>query len=220
MTHQSDSLALLEARIRAYYRFHHRFYDATRWSFLFGRDLLLTRVHRLHSSPSHITEFGCGTGRNLLRLSKLFPHCSLTGIDLSAEMLEIARVRTRHLGSRLLLQQTTDFSSLRSPQDLILFSYCLSMVNPGSKALIDSALTCLSPSGLLCVVDFDSTSVTAYRRFMSANHVSLSGDLLPYLQRSTRPLHCQSLPAYLGLWKYFVFVGAPPFNQLPTSRLY
>ena len=210
MVEQSDSFALLEARIRAYYRFHHHFYDATRWSFLFGRDLLLSRVHRLHPSPLHITEFGCGTGRNLLRLSKFFPHASLTGIDLSAEMLEIARLRTRHLGSRILLQQKTDFSSLRSPQDLILFSYCLSMVNPGSKDLIDSALTYLRPSGLLCVVDFDCTSVNLYRRFMSANHVNLSGDLLPYLQSSTSPLCYQSLPAYLGIWRYFLFIGARP----------
>ena len=34
---------------------------------------------------------GCGTGKNLVRLRQTFPGVSLTGLDLSGDMLEVAR---------------------------------------------------------------------------------------------------------------------------------
>ena len=70
-----------------YYRFHARIYDATRWSFLFGRDRLINLAAETVARdglerPARVAEIGCGTGRNLLALSRALPGASITGVDL------------------------------------------------------------------------------------------------------------------------------------------
>ena len=60
------------AALTRYYRWHAPLYDATRWSFLFGRAALIRGI-ALHRRPRRILEVGCGTGANLLRLSRWFP---------------------------------------------------------------------------------------------------------------------------------------------------
>ncbi|MGB4876086.1 MAG: class I SAM-dependent methyltransferase, partial [Candidatus Competibacter sp.] len=74
------------AALTRYYRWHAPLYDATRWSFLFGRAALIRGI-ALHRRPRRILEVGCGTGANLLRLSRWFPDADITGLDLSADML-------------------------------------------------------------------------------------------------------------------------------------
>jgi ubiquinone/menaquinone biosynthesis C-methylase UbiE len=51
--------------LRGYYRLHSKIYDATRWSFLFGRHRLIELVAS-HKTPTRILEVGCGTGTNLV----------------------------------------------------------------------------------------------------------------------------------------------------------
>ena len=76
--------------LEKYYRFHSRIYDATRWIFLFGRDRLVKEI-AASFQPTRILEIGCGTGKNLVRLREMFPGVDLTGLDLSQDMLEVAR---------------------------------------------------------------------------------------------------------------------------------
>ena len=73
-----------------YYRWHAHFYDATRWAFLFGRSALLRLCAEEHR-PRRILEIGCGTGKNLAELARVFPQAEIVGLDLSAEMLGKAR---------------------------------------------------------------------------------------------------------------------------------
>ena len=61
------------AVLRRYYRGHARLYDATRWSFLFGRAALIRALARVSPPPRHILEIGCGTGSNLVRLVRGTP---------------------------------------------------------------------------------------------------------------------------------------------------
>ena len=42
-------------------------------------------------SPSNILDIGCGTGRLLRNISKLFPDAYLTGVDISDSMIKSAR---------------------------------------------------------------------------------------------------------------------------------
>ena len=49
------------AALTRYYRWHAPLYDATRWSFLFGRAALIRGI-ALHRRPRRILEVGCGTG--------------------------------------------------------------------------------------------------------------------------------------------------------------
>ena len=197
------------AALTRYYRWHARLYDATRWSFLFGRAALIRSIARLPDPPRHILEIGCGTGDNLLRLTRQFPDAELTGLDLSADMLARAR---RKLAKRpmpvTLRQQRYDRPLSPEPAfDLIIFSYCLSMINPGWRQALDSALRDLRPGGRLAVVDFHDTRFPAFQRWMAINHVRMDGHLLPNLNAHCSPLLQTPCAAYGGLWRYFRFIG-------------
>ncbi len=86
--------------LRRYYRLHAPLYDATRWSFLFGRTGLVTLSRQRQPGVRRILEIGCGTGKNLESIARAFPEAEIRGLDLSAEMLEQAGKRVRPLGDR------------------------------------------------------------------------------------------------------------------------
>jgi S-adenosylmethionine-diacylgycerolhomoserine-N-methlytransferase len=199
-----------EQALARYYRFHARIYDATRWSFLFGRAGLMERVAALRE-PAAILEIGCGTGRNLAQLARRFPNARLTGLDLSADMLTRARRTLEPFGERItLLQQAYAQPLDAAPRfDLIALSYCLSMINPGYDQVIASARQDLLPNGLIAVVDFHDSDWPAFRRWMGANHVRMDAHLLPELRAKFQPLDSAVSRAYGGIWRYFHFIGAP-----------
>lgn len=195
-----------------YYRGHARLYDATRWSFLFGRVALIRALAGLSPPPRHILEIGCGTGSNLVRLVRQFPQAAVTGFDLSADML--ARARRKLERERLpvtLLHQRYDRPLYPEPVfDLIVFAYCLTMINPGWERAVDTALGDLRPGGRLAVVDFHDTPFAGFRRWMGINHVRMDGHLLPYLDARCPPVERTLGNAYGGGWRYFMFIGHKP----------
>jgi S-adenosylmethionine-diacylgycerolhomoserine-N-methlytransferase len=210
----TSSLVQQEVRdtaILRYYRWHAPIYDLTRWTFLFGRGALLRRLAP-GPAPSHIIEIGCGTGRNLAVLARRFPTARLTGIDLSQDMLTRAKLKLSRFGSRVSWrQQRFDARSDIGPAgDLLLFSYSLSMMNPGWEEALPRAALELKPGGRIAVVDFAGTPWSGFRRWMACNHVRTEDHLLPALKALFRPLLVQERRAYAGLWRYFLFVGTAP----------
>jgi S-adenosylmethionine-diacylgycerolhomoserine-N-methlytransferase len=83
------------------------------------------------------------------------------------------------------------------------FSYCLSMIDPGWRQAVDAALQDLQPGGLLAVVDFHDTRFAGFQRWMEINHVRMDGHLLPHLNGRCRPWRkpCGGLMAVC--WRYF-----------------
>ena len=169
--------------LERYYRLHSRVYDATRWSFLFGRNQLIQIVSK-NAQPSRILDIGCGTGNNLLRLCRNFPTASLTGLDLSASMLSIARKKLKNQGCPVdLVHQAYDHPLAPAASfDLLVFSYSLSMFNPGWEQAIDCAYRDLDVGGIIAVVDFHHSRFSFFKRWLALNHVRLEGHLLPLLQ--------------------------------------
>lgn len=195
------------ASMASYYRFHAKIYDATRWSFLFGRTRVLKLVVK-RMKPKRILEIGCGTGRNLVWLRSAFPEASITGLDVSQDMLDKASERLD--GSEVDLVHMPYESPLSEPGrrfDLILVSYCLSMINPGWETVIDSAARDLSPNGLLAVVDFNHSKFNLFKRWMAVNHVRMDGHLPPALAAACDVELEERRPAYLCLWEYVLFLG-------------
>lgn len=207
------------AVLSRYYRWHARLYDATRWSFLFGRAALIRALAHRSPPPRHMLEIGCGTGSNLLRLARQFPEAAVTGLDLSADMLVRARRKLARARRKLargqppvtLLHQRYDRPLYPEPVfDLIVFSYCLTMINPGWDRAVDAALRDLRPGGRLAVVDFHDTPFADFRRWMGVNHVRMDGHLLPSLEARCPPLERTLGNAYGGGWRYFRFIGQKP----------
>ena len=197
-----------------YYRFHARLYDATRWSFLFGRKALMQEI-AAYCRPRNILEVGCGTGKNLLRLHQIFPEASLLGVDLSRHMLRVARRKLGNLNGKLELLEQPYFQQLspQRPFDLVIFSYCLSMINPGWEQALQAAKLDLRPGGWIAVVDFHASHAVWFKKWMAINHVQIGGHLLPLLTDQFQPRAITIKPTYKGLWSFFSFIGTRPNEQ-------
>ena len=195
--------------IESYYRLHARIYDATRWSFLFGRTAILEDIAAAIPAPAQILEVGCGTGRNLVRLAARFPTASITGVDLSGTMLEVARRKVARFGDRVELVHRAYDAPLREPAafDLVLFSYALSMFNPGFETAIAAAHADLASGGHIAVVDFHDTPLPAFARWMGVNHVRMDGQLHGPLRQRFTPVADRLHGAYGGVWRYLMFAG-------------
>lgn len=191
-----------------YYQFHAKIYDATRWSFLFGRAALVDSLSS-RCRATRILEVGCGTGRNLYALARAYPNAEITGVDLSPEMLAIARKNLARYQDRIQLRREAYGSNLtpKPRYDLILFSYALTMFNPGWEEAITNAYADLFLGGSIAVVDFHLTTIPPFARWMATNHVRMDGHLLPKLRSQFSPVACGIAPAYGGLWHYFLFIG-------------
>ena len=196
------------AALQGYYQFHAKIYDNTRWSFLFGRQAIIAQIGK-YATPQTILEVGCGTGKNLVALANAFPTATITGVDVSADMLAVAR---RNLGAQQrqvqLIAKAYDQPLNAEPRfDVVLFSYALTMFNPGWQAAIDYAAADLVTGGCIAVVDFHDSSLPAFKRWMGVNHVRMDGHLLPYLETNFTPQATTIHAAYGGFWQYLSFVG-------------
>ena len=211
---EPDARLELMSGIERYYQFHAKIYDLTRWIYVFGRKELVKRVSD-YAAPKRILEVGCGTGKNLVTLSRVFPCAEITGIDMSSAMLAVARKKTEGAGSRVILHQMSyDRPFSRSkPFDCILFSYCLSMMNPGWMQAIKSALSELKTNGFIAVVDFHESPLRILRAWGRLNYVRFGGHLLPYLAAVAKPTIAERRAAFFGLWEYFIFVGENVFPR-------
>ena len=194
--------------MQQYYRLHAAVYDATRWTFLHGRHRILRRLPTGHDQT--VAEIGCGTGHNLRRLARLQPSWHLIGIDVSPDMLAKAYKATASYSRRVQLFEKSygrgDFH-LSEPADIVLFSYALTMFNPGYADAIRQAWDDLKPGGHIAVVDFYDTSHGWFRRWMGYNHVRMDGQLTPVLEQHFEPVVRETHAAWGGTWRYFLFVG-------------
>ena len=198
--------------LKRYYRLHAKIYDVTRWSFLFGRQRIIELASK-NSQPKKILEVGCGTGRNLSALAKTFPEAMITGLDLSSDMLNIAKNKLQSFDDRIVLIEKKYESPLKNAKgdiekyDLVLFSYALSMFNPGWDIAINAAKEQLSDKGIIAVVDFNRSRFESYRNWMDINHVKMEAHLYPMLEKQFNPIINESCKAYLGVWEYLLFIG-------------
>jgi S-adenosylmethionine-diacylgycerolhomoserine-N-methlytransferase len=198
----------MSARLQKYYKIHSKIYDNTRWTFLFGRKQLLQALSS-YCSPGRILEIGCGTGKNLTVLSRLFPEAHITSIDLSKEMLSVARKNIGKAIQRIRLINSAYCLPLapECPFDLVIFSYTLSMINPGWSHAIRCANADLRPDGIIAAVDFHNSPYEAFKSWMQVNHVQMQGHLLPELNLNFSSEIQDLKKAYGGLWNYFIYIG-------------
>lgn len=211
--HRSDRHAALMDTI---YRYQRHVYDLTRKYYLFGRDELIERLEV--PTSGYVLEVGCGTGRNLIKAAQRYPEALFYGIDISEEMLQVARknVARAGLSDRITLHQG-DATSFRPGEifgrdsfDRIFFSYALSMIPPW-QASIAHAASMLAPGGRLAVVDFgDLDRLPAWfkrllYRWLEAFHVSPRLKLRETLDEIGRGL--QLSPDLRPLYRGYAWLG-------------
>lgn len=200
--------------IKKYYRVQSKFYDLTRWAFLFGRTNILNHLS-IDTPPKYIVEIGCGTGHNLIRLAKRFPNAQITGFDVSSDMLKKARKKTAHFPNiRLVEKAYGNEAPIAQAPDLILFSYVLTMVGKQYSAFIIQAYKDLKPNGKIVVVDFHNSKLKWFKRHMKRNHVKMDSHLDQPLTTSFQPIRFDIKSAYLGCWNYFFFEGEKKANWI------
>jgi S-adenosylmethionine-diacylgycerolhomoserine-N-methlytransferase len=200
----------LDNTMTNYYRWHAKIYDVTRWTFLFGRQWLLDFLPFERVDKVTVVEVGCGTGFNLRGLAKRYPKAKLVGIDVAQPMLDIAEKECKNVFNALIFKKiaygTEESLPVKNP-DALLFSYCLTMVNPDWEKLVLQAHADLKTGGYLAVVDFHDSPFSLFRRWMRFNHVRMEGHILPFLKAHFSTIKIEKRRAYLGLWTYFLFVG-------------
>jgi S-adenosylmethionine-diacylgycerolhomoserine-N-methlytransferase len=214
-THQSVQIEHFQPnqaqKMSAYYRFHAKIYDLTRWTFLFGRHWLIDWLPFERMERFTLLEVGCGTGHNLTYLAECFPKARLMGMDASADMLHIAQDKAETMYNKPLLLNKLygkgHFTEgVKKPQ-VILFSYCLTMVNPHWDTLILQAKEDLAENGYITVVDFHNSPSRLFKRWMGKNHVRMDGHILPFLQDNFDTVKYEIRRAYFGLWYYTLYIG-------------
>jgi len=145
------------------YRNQRHIYDLTRKFFLLGRDRLLADL--APPPEGRVLEIGCGTGRNLLAVARMFPGIECYGIDISSHMLETAKFSIRRvgMGDRVFVS-LADATAIRAEDlfeidrfDRIFISYTLSMIPRWNQAL-RQAVKLLASAGSLHVIDFGRQS--------------------------------------------------------------
>lgn len=195
--------------LEGYYRLHAPLYDLSRPLFLFGRQRLLHALRAAWTEPRapSILEVGCGTGRNLAALARIFPDSPLLGLDLSPAMLDQAR---RRLGTRARLLHGALGRAALGEHDMVIASYMLSMTGSAQAACVEAARACLAPGGLLGVVDFLRTPIPAFARWMRLNHVRFEAELPSQLAAGLSSRMYQERAAYGGCWRYFLSIGQAP----------
>jgi S-adenosylmethionine-diacylgycerolhomoserine-N-methlytransferase len=146
-------------RMNRMYRRQRHIYDGTRRYYLLGRDQLISRLRP--DAGASVLEIGCGTGRNLVLASRLYPSARFFGIDVSTEMLTSAIAAISRTGLTSRVRVAHGDGTAFDPQGLfgipqfdhVMISYSLSMI-PDWRGVLQAAAAHLKPGGRLHIVDF------------------------------------------------------------------
>lgn len=195
--------------MRRYYRWQSRIYDLTRWTFLFGRRSVLRHLPFSKEDRLQVLEVGCGTGKNLVALASRFPKASITGLDVSKDMIKAAEKKTSRFRNRMELIELPygKLPGFAEKFDIILFSYSLTMINPQWLDLLEQSKLDLKKGGYLVVVDFHDSRWPWFKGHMANNHVRMDSHLLPVLKKLFHKHAVCVKTAYGNLWEYMRFVG-------------
>lgn len=209
----SDHAALMDG----VYASQKYIYDLTRKYYLLGRDRL---IEDLAPPPGGtVLELGCGTGRNMLVAARRWPEECFVGLDISEEMLGVARagIERRGLGDRI----TVTHGDATNPQlshllpdggfDRVFLSFCLSMI-PDWKAVIVASINLLAEHGELHIVDFGPGAGLPrwfnkmLRAWLAKFHVEIREDLPEVAGRyhGHNGITVASKPLYRGYSTYVV----------------
>src|SRR5262245_54340346 len=193
-----------------YHNAQARFYDATRWMFLYGREALIENIG-IHVGD-RVLEIGCGPGNNFDAIQhRLRGSGELIGVDCSKPMLDKAAQRIRERGWKNVRLIDVEYGKefiTRGRADVVLFSYSLSMI-PDWRLALACAHGELWPGGRIGVVDFLKLSNSSkwFSEWLEVNHVIADRPYEAELRRLFFETDHRRCTAWAGLWSFYLFVG-------------
>ena len=128
-------------------------YDWTFPSFIYQaiHKRLLTKVEL--SANANVLDLGCGTGRLLDRLANQFPEITGTGLDLSPQMLRVARQNNRHRPRLIYLEGNAENLPFVEGQFNAVFNTISFLHYPQPDQVLKEVARVLSPRGKFYLVD-------------------------------------------------------------------
>ncbi|MDZ8222464.1 class I SAM-dependent methyltransferase [Nostoc sp. ChiVER01] len=109
---------------------------------------------------ANVLDIGCGTGRLLERLATQFPDLQAIGLDLSANMLRVARQSNRHRPRLIYVEGKAESLPFADGQFDAVFSTVSFLHYLEPKQVLSEIARVLSPSGRFYLVDFTSIKET------------------------------------------------------------
>ena len=128
-------------------------YDWTFPSFIYQaiHKRLLSQVEL--SANANVLDLGCGTGRLLNRLANQFPEITGTGLDLSPQMLRVARQNNRHRRRLIYLEGNAENLPFVEGQFNAVFNTISFLHYPQPDQVLKEVARVLSPGGKFYLVD-------------------------------------------------------------------
>lgn len=167
-------------------------------------------------------DIGCGGGQVAMELARLVgPEGQVTGIDLDAEALELARHEAEAAGLRHVSFRVGDATQLAEPEcDVVYARFLLGHVGCAEE-IVRRMIGCLKPGGVLVIEDFDLAGgfsdppSSAHDRWCWATEEAIR-------RRGGDPSFARRLPNVLrraGLVGVGVGVAQPAFMEGPGKAL-
>jgi ubiquinone/menaquinone biosynthesis C-methylase UbiE len=110
---------------------------------------------------ANILDMGCGTGRLIQRLGTKFPHIRGTGLDLSSQMLQQARLSDRHRPRFIYIEGKAESLPFGEGQFDAVFSTISFLHYLEPEQVFHEVARVLSPGGRFYLVDITSKKQTA-----------------------------------------------------------
>ncbi|MFN7503644.1 MAG: class I SAM-dependent methyltransferase [Dolichospermum sp.] len=128
-------------------------YDWTFPSFIYQaiHKRLLSQVEL--SANANVLDLGCGTGRLLNRLANQFSEITATGLDLSPQMLRVARQNNRHRPRLIYLEGNAENLPFVEGQFNAVFNSISFLHYPQPDQVLKEVARVLSPGGKFYLVD-------------------------------------------------------------------
>lgn len=108
----------------------------------------------------NVLDLGCGTGRLLERLATKFPDLRGTGLDLSPNMLRMARLSNRHHPRLIYIEGKAESLPFGEAQFDAVFSTISFLHYLEPQQVLSEVARVLKPSGRFYLVDFTSKKQT------------------------------------------------------------
>lgn len=134
------------------------FYDFLLWAAFPERKIKKAMIYHADFSPTqNVLDYGCGTGTLLLMIKRNFPEINLTGIDVSQEMVGLAKHKIKKEDLELSVLKY-DGKTLPFPDDSfekIVSSFVFHHLSTaGKREALKELFRVLKTDSQLCITDF------------------------------------------------------------------